>query len=142
MVHGTTKDQCSKNLFAYLERLRGYDLHLNIKKCKFFQTRIEYLGHVVENNKISRSPSKVEAIIRMQQPRSVQELRQFLGMITYCSRFIPDVSTITYPLRKLLRKNQKFYWNKECQQDFLKLKEEISSDRVLVTFDPQNYLLP
>ncbi|GBN15688.1 Retrovirus-related Pol polyprotein from transposon 412 [Araneus ventricosus] len=42
-----------------------------------------------------------------------------------------------YPLRKLLRKNQKFYWNKECQQAFLKLKEEISSDRVLVPFDPE-----
>ncbi|GBM03698.1 Retrovirus-related Pol polyprotein from transposon 17.6 [Araneus ventricosus] len=73
----------------------------------------------------------------MQQPRSVQELRQFLGMVTYYSRFIPDVSTITYPLRKLLRKNQKFYWNKECQQAFLKLNEEISSDRVLVPFDPE-----
>ncbi|GBL97386.1 Uncharacterized protein K02A2.6 [Araneus ventricosus] len=53
VVHGKTKDQCSKNLFACLERLREYDLHLNIKKCTFFQTRIEYLGHVVENNKIS-----------------------------------------------------------------------------------------
>ncbi|GBN33495.1 Retrovirus-related Pol polyprotein from transposon 17.6 [Araneus ventricosus] len=58
-------------------------------------------------------------------------------MVTYYSRFIPDVSTITYPLRKLLRKNQTFYWNKECQQAFLKLKEEISSDRVLVPFDPE-----
>ncbi|GBO15631.1 hypothetical protein AVEN_246114-1 [Araneus ventricosus] len=58
-------------------------------------------------------------------------------MVTYYSRFIPDVSTITYPLRKLLRKNQKFYWNKEREQAFLKLKEEISSDRVLVPFDPE-----
>ncbi|GBN02153.1 Uncharacterized protein K02A2.6 [Araneus ventricosus] len=66
VVHGKAKDQCSKNLFACLERLREYDLYLNIKKCTFFQTRIEYLGHVVENNKISRSPSKVEAIIQMQ----------------------------------------------------------------------------
>ncbi|GBM00373.1 Transposon Tf2-9 polyprotein [Araneus ventricosus] len=73
----------------------------------------------------------------MQQPRNVQELRQFLGMVTYYSRFIPDVSTITHPLRKLLRKNQKFYWNKECQQAFLKLKEEISSDRVIVPFDSE-----
>ncbi|GBM22093.1 hypothetical protein AVEN_183372-1 [Araneus ventricosus] len=73
----------------------------------------------------------------MQQPRNAQELRQFLGMVTYYSRFIPDVSTITYPLRKLLRKNQTFYRNKECQQAFLKLKEEISSDRVLAPFDPE-----
>ncbi|GBN50918.1 Transposon Tf2-9 polyprotein [Araneus ventricosus] len=73
----------------------------------------------------------------MQQPRNVQELRQFLGMVTYYSRFIPDVSTITYPLRKLLRKNQKFYWNKECQQAFLKLKEEISSESNSIPFDPE-----
>ncbi|GBM71319.1 Retrovirus-related Pol polyprotein from transposon 17.6 [Araneus ventricosus] len=56
-------------------------------------------------------------------------------MVTYYSRFIPDVSTITYPLRKLLRKNQKFYRNKEHEQAFL--EEEISSDRVLVPFDPE-----
>ncbi|GBN72930.1 hypothetical protein AVEN_262307-1 [Araneus ventricosus] len=58
-------------------------------------------------------------------------------MVTYYSRFIPDVSTITYPLHKLLRKNQKFYWNKEREHAFLKLKEEISRDRVLVPFDPE-----
>ncbi|GBO15598.1 Retrovirus-related Pol polyprotein from transposon 17.6 [Araneus ventricosus] len=137
VVHIKTKDECSKNLFACLERLREYVLHLNIKKCTFFQTRIEYLVHVVENNKISLSPSKVEAIIRIQQPRNVQELRQFLGMVAYYSRFIPDVSTITYPLRKILRKNQKFYRNTEREQAFLQLKEEISSDRVLIPFDPE-----
>ncbi|GBL88172.1 hypothetical protein AVEN_117768-1 [Araneus ventricosus] len=72
VVHGKTKGQCSKKLFACLERLREYDLNLNIKKCTFFQTTIEYLDRVVEKNKISKSPSKVEAIIRMQQPRNVQ----------------------------------------------------------------------
>ncbi|GBM45039.1 Retrovirus-related Pol polyprotein from transposon 17.6 [Araneus ventricosus] len=137
VVHGKTKDQCSKNRFACLGRLRGYDLHWNIKKYTFFKTRIEYLGHVVENNKISLSSSKVEAVIRMQQTRNVQVLRQFLGMITYYSRLIPNVSTITYPLRKLFRKNQKFYWNKEREKVILKLKAEISSDRVLLPFDPE-----
>ncbi|GBN76462.1 Uncharacterized protein K02A2.6, partial [Araneus ventricosus] len=66
VVHGKTKDQCSKNLFACLERLREYVLHLNIKKYTFFQARIEYLGHVVEKHKISRSASEIEAIIQIQ----------------------------------------------------------------------------
>ncbi|GBN34966.1 hypothetical protein AVEN_9926-1 [Araneus ventricosus] len=87
VVHGKDKDQCSKKLFACLERLREHDLHLNDKKCTFFRTRIEYLGHVVENNKISRSPSKVEVIIRMQQPRNVQELRKFLARFDYTFKF-------------------------------------------------------
>ncbi|GBL77312.1 hypothetical protein AVEN_41749-1 [Araneus ventricosus] len=58
-------------------------------------------------------------------------------MVIYYSRFIPDVSTVTYPLHNLLRKNQKFYWNNKREQAFLKLNEEISSDRVLVPFDPE-----
>lgn len=137
VVHGKTKEECLRNLLACLERLRKYDLHVNSQKCSFFQTRIEYLGHVVENNKILKSPSKVEALIHMRAPKNVQEVRQFLGMVTYYSRFIPDVSTITYPLRKLLWKNQKFCWTKECDKAFIKLKNEISSDRVLVPFNPE-----
>lgn len=57
-------------------------------------------------------------------------------MITYYSRFLPDISTITYPLRKLLRKNQKFTWTAKCEAAFIKLKSEIASDRVLTPFDP------
>ncbi|CAB0013212.1 unnamed protein product, partial [Nesidiocoris tenuis] len=57
-------------------------------------------------------------------------------MITYYSRFIPDLSTKTNALRKLLRKNQKFHWSSQCEAAFIQLKNEMMSDRVLVPYNP------
>ena len=65
VVYGKTKEECEKYLFACLEKLRKYNLHVNMKKCIFFQTQIECLGHEVENKKILKSPSKIEAIACM-----------------------------------------------------------------------------
>ncbi|UYV72182.1 K02A2.6-like [Cordylochernes scorpioides] len=71
----------------------------------------------------------------MPQPKNIADLRRFLGMITYYSRFLPDVSTITYPLRRLLKKDKNFSWSAQCQAAFIKLKNEVASDRVLIPFD-------
>ncbi|XP_018392965.1 PREDICTED: uncharacterized protein K02A2.6-like [Cyphomyrmex costatus] len=73
----------------------------------------------------------------MTRPSNVDGVRRFLGMVTYYSRFIPDVSTITYPLRKLLIKDSTFRWTKACEDAFLKLKNEISSDRILTPYNPE-----
>jgi len=72
----------------------------------------------------------------MNPPKSAEELRTFLGMVTYYSRFIPNHSTLTAPLRKLLKKNSAFKWNEKCDSAFKTIKEEIASDRVLTPFDP------
>lgn len=112
-----------------------YDLHLNKNKCSFFKTEIEYLGHTVERNKIRKSPAKVAAIRNMPRPVNVYEVRRILGLITYYSRFVPDFSTISYPLRCLLKKNERWK-SPKCEDAFLKLKSELCSDRVLIPFNP------
>ena len=137
VIHGETKQECKQNLILCLQRLKEYDLHLNRKKCTFFDQKIEYLGHVVEYNRISKNPRKVEAITKMPRPKNLSELERFLGMITYYTRFIPDVATITYPLRLLKRKGKSFVWSTECELAFLKLKNEIASDRVLIPYNPE-----
>ncbi|XP_019876992.1 uncharacterized protein K02A2.6-like [Aethina tumida] len=113
--------------------LQEFDLHVNKDKCAFFQTKIDYLGYVIEHNTISKSPSKVRAIIDIPRSKNVDEIRQFLGMVMYYARFIPDTSTMTYPLRK----KAKFQWSSSCEASFLKLKQEISSEQILIPYDPQ-----
>ncbi|UYV70957.1 K02A2.6-like [Cordylochernes scorpioides] len=71
----------------------------------------------------------------MPQPKNIADLRRFLGMITYYSRFLPDVSTISYPLRRLLNKDKNLFWSAQCEAAFIKLKNEVASDRVLIPFD-------
>ncbi|BES91033.1 Hypothetical Protein NTJ_03841 [Nesidiocoris tenuis] len=79
------------------------------------------------------------AVDKMPRPTSVDEVRRFLGLVTYYSRFIPAFSSLSYPLRRLLRKDHSFFWSSACESSFLKLKAELCSERVLVPYDP---LLP
>lgn len=135
IVHGETREECRTNLIKCLERLQKFDLHVNRKKCEFFSQKINFLGHVIEHNRIHKSPEKVEAVNSMKRPGKVDELRTFLGMVTYYSKFIPNHSTMTAPLRQLLKSGIKFKWTAECEQAFLNLKREIVSDRILVPYD-------
>lgn len=136
ICHGSTLEECTQNLIACLERLKTNDLHLNRGKCSFFKENIKYLGHVVSFNKIEKCPTKVLAVAQMPRPKNADELRRFLGLVTYYAKFIPDFSSTSYPLRCLLRKDVKFHWTAPAEASFLNLKSELCSDRVLTPFDP------
>ena len=64
-----------------------------------------------------------------------KDISSFLGMVTYLARFIPDLSTETEKLRKLLRKDTPWEWGKEQSEAFRRLKELVSSDMVVAHFD-------
>jgi len=100
-----------------------------------FQERIEILGHIIEFNKISKSPEKITA--QDAKANIEDDVRRFLGMVTYYARFIPNNSTITILLRQLLKKNAKFKWTTQYETAFNQLKQEIASDRVLMPFTPE-----
>jgi len=136
IVHGSTFNECMQNLQACLQRLSDYDIHVNRKKCTFMTEKVEYLGHVIQHNKISKSPVKVQAIKDMPRPHNVEELKRFLGLVTYYSRFVPHFSTATFPLRCLLKKSEPWLWTATCEAAFIKLKSELCSERVIIPFDP------
>lgn len=141
ICHGETLGECQKNLIVCLDCLRRNDLHLNKSKCSFFKERINYLGHVISFNKIQKCPTKVQAVARMPRPRNADEVRRFLGLVTYYAKFIPDFSTRSYALRCLLKTGQKFFWSAAAEASFLNLKAELCSDRVLVPFDPAKQVI-
>lgn len=137
IIHGATKSECMENLSKCLQQLQKYDLHLNKDKCRFFQEEIEFLGHVIKLNQILKSNSKISSITELPKPESVDDVRRFLGMVTYYSRFIPNCSTLTSPLRSLTKKNANFKWTLQCEKAFNNIKKEIASDRVLVPYNPR-----
>ncbi|KAJ8873827.1 hypothetical protein PR048_024663 [Dryococelus australis] len=79
---------------------------------------------------------KVAAIVDMPRPKSTEDVRRFLGMVTYYSQFIHGASTITTPLHCLLCKNAIFKWTSACEVALLKLKQAIASNQVLVPYNP------
>ena len=88
------------------------------------------------SNGISPDPKKVATINNGNPPTNAHEVRSFLGMTNYCSRFIPNYSTITAPLRTLTRSDQPWAWTSSQQQAFDQLKHLLTSDTVLSYFDP------
>ena len=75
---------------------------------------------------------KIEAVVNWKPPRSVIEVRSFLGLIGYYRRFVKGFSIIASPLTKLLRKGVKFEWLDKCQNSFEQLKEMLVEAPVLM----------
>ena len=57
---------------AYCQRERKYNLHFNKKKCRFFEQKISYLEYVIKENKISKCPNKVKAILEASRPKNTK----------------------------------------------------------------------
>lgn len=119
-----------------LTRLREVNLKLNLDKCEFFQKKITYLGFNIDSTGLSKTNERVESVLRAPIPNNISELRAFVGLVNYYSRFIPNYAEKMVPLYGLLQKDNEFVWSSECQRSFEQMKKEVTTDRVLAHFDP------
>ena len=136
IVYGQNQREHDERLEAVLKRLQDKHLTLNKGKCEFNKRKLEFFGYVFGENGMSADPKKCEVIKNAPPPTNVSELRSFLAMTNYVSRFILDYSTITEPLRALLKKEATWQWNQEQQTAFEKLKAALSSETVMTYFNP------
>lgn len=137
IVFGSTQKDHDTRLAATLKRLQDKQLTLNKSKCEFNKHKLEFFGYVFGEDGLSADPKKCEVNKNSPPPTNVSEVRSFLAMTNYVSRFISNYSTITEPLRQLIKKNVKWHWDKEQQTAFDKLKTDLSSDTVVTYFDPK-----
>ena len=85
-------------------------------KCRFFQEKIHFLGHIVSNKGVKVDPEKVAGVSKMKSPRTVNEMRDILGLFGFYRRFIQDFGKIAEPLYRLLNKKNVFYGAKSVNQ--------------------------
>jgi len=112
-----------ENMKIALKRLRDNDLYLKPSKCEFHKTKIEYLGMVIEEGKVSMDILKLKGIQDWPIPSTVKQVRGFLGFGNFYRRFIKNFSDIAHPLNDLLRKDKRFDWTQECQDAFKTMKK-------------------
>ena len=120
------------NLMRFLERIKEYNWDWTLQKCTFGVTTGKLLGFLVSDRGIEVDPSKIKAILEMPPPKSVEEIRGFLGRLQYISRFIAKLISTCKPIFKLLRKNEPHEWNDECQKDFELIKGYLPHPPILV----------
>ena len=107
LVTGGSTDQHLQNLDTVLSCIENAGLHLNRAKCSFLKPRIVYLGHVIDENGLPPTDDKIAALRQAPTPKNVTQLRSFLGLINYYSKFLPNLSTKLKPLYNLLLKNKR-----------------------------------
>ncbi len=141
IIGGKTIEECKARLFEVLERLNKHNVQINLDKCKFFQTEVKYLGHVIKGNEIYPNPDKVKAIVEAPVPKNVAELQAYLGLLNYYVCFVPNLSSEIHVLYKLLTKESEFEWTKDCQISFEKSKVLLTSNQVLELYDPDKEII-
>ena len=123
LVSGRTEEEHLENLCKVLQRLQEHGIRAKKSKCAFLKTS---LGHVVDANGLHATDDKVKAIVDAPRPKNVAELRSFLGLLQYYGRFIPNLSSLLYPLNQLLQHHQNWRWTKACREGFRAAKEQIA----------------
>ena len=93
------------------------NLTLNLSKCIFSKEHLEYCGFIFSKARMKLSDSKINALRNAERLQDIKGIRSYLNMVNYLKRFIPDFSTLTYPLRQLAHKNTKFVWIDACKND-------------------------
>ena len=122
IVTGKSEAEHLRNLDAVLSRLAHYGLRVNLDKCQFFKDKIAFCGHEIDRDGLHKTSQKVEAVVSAPQPTNVSELRSFLGLVNYYSRFLPNLSTVLHPLYVLLEKDLKWSWSREAKSRSRRLR--------------------
>jgi hypothetical protein len=118
LVFSKSRKEHEEHLRIVFQRLCDHQLYVKFSKYEFWLTEVQFLGHVVSSEGISVDPSKVQEVLDWKPPRTMHQVRSFLGLAGYYHRFIPNFSKIAKPITDLLKKEEKFVWNAECDEAF------------------------
>lgn len=131
MVVSMSFDTHVDRLRTVAKCLREANLTINVGKSKFSMNEIKYLGHIVGNGCIKADPGKEDAISNFPVPRTVRQVRSFLGMCGWYQRYISGFAAIAAPMTDLLGKHTRFEWKEDAQASFEKLKACLTTAPVL-----------
>ena len=102
------KKEHDERLLAVLECLEEAGLTLNAGKCEFRLNKLEFFGHEITQNVVKPSEEKIGDIRDAEAPRNSSEVRSFMGLVQFVSRFIPNLSSVAEPIQRLTRRNVMF----------------------------------
>ena len=141
IIKGITFHDHVNNVVQILTCIHECGFTLDALKCKFFQTKLPYLGHIIDNGSIRIDPSRIQAIADLPTPQDVKSLRHFLGMAQFCECFISNFSVISAPLHDLTKPNVPYVWSKKCQEAFSTIKDLLATALVLWAPDSRDYFI-
>ena len=136
-VFGKTEAEHGKHLHNLMRVALQHGLVFNIEKCEIKKPNMKFFGLEFDADGVCPDPGRVADIQQMKAPQNVTQLQEFLGIATYMSPFIPNLSQQTATLRDLVRKDADFIWTESHNAAFESIKSIICREVTLAYFDPQ-----
>jgi hypothetical protein len=108
-----------------------HDLYFKPEQCVFHAPSIDYLGVILEKGVTRMDPVKISGIKDWPTPKTVKDIRSFLGFCKFYRPFIRGFTTVARPLNELTRKDAPWAWDTRQQQAFTTLKHQVTSEPIL-----------
>ena len=134
---GSTKEEHDTRLMKVLKRLEEVGATLNRAKCEISRPTIKFLGHILDKQGIQADPEKTSAIMKMEAPKSVSDVRRFMGLVNQLGKFSPKIAEYSQAIRELLRSDRTWTWGPAQEKSFILVKEELVKPTVLAHYNPQ-----
>ncbi|GBG59091.1 hypothetical protein CBR_g24434 [Chara braunii] len=136
LIFSKTVEEHVAHLDKVLSLLRQHKFKINGEKCEFGRTRVLYLGHEISAEGLKPDDAKVANIRDWPRPKSVTEMRSFLGMTGYYRNFVENYSIVAVPLTDLTRLDTPWEWTERCEAAFRHMKHALTHYEVLKLPDP------
>ncbi|GFY09033.1 transposon Tf2-6 polyprotein [Trichonephila clavipes] len=121
IVVGCDEDSHDAIMSRVLERAKLLNIKFNPDKLQYRVSEVKYVGQIISKSGIKPDPDHIKAIVEMPTPKSKTEVRILLGMMNFLSKFTPNVSKVTAPLREIIHENVEFNWGKEQELSFVNI---------------------
>ena len=137
VVFGKTQREHDENLITLFNTARKNGLVFNSNKCDLNKQSVSFFGVMFTDHGIKPDPAKIQALRELPTPHNVEDLRKFLGLLTYLSPFIPKLADKAAPLRALTHQSVQFIWEPVHQETFDNLKKIITEEDTLSYYQPE-----
>lgn len=127
LIYSKSEEEHVEHLRVVLQVLKEKKLYAKLSKCEFWLKEVSFHGHVISGGGIIVDPSKVDAVLQWEAPKSVTEIRSFLGLNGYYRRFIEGFSKLALPLTQWTCKGKLFVWDIYCENSFVELKKRLTT---------------
>lgn len=135
IIFASTINDHNKILETVLNIALNKGIKFNRDKCKILTNNVKYIGHIFSAEGIKVDPNKIEAINKIPTPTNKNDLLKFLGMVTYISKFVQNLSNKTANLRELLKKDNQWQWLQQHQNEFDNIKLLLTTTPILKYYD-------
>ncbi|KAI5724876.1 hypothetical protein M8J77_008234 [Diaphorina citri] len=143
LVSSRSTEEHISHLEQLFARLSEYGLSINVSKSKFALEQVQFLGYKISAVGISPSEDKVKVISTYPKPKTIGELKRYLGMLNFYHRFHKDMAKLQSPLHMKgnFPPDTPLIWTPDMDEAFTLTKQALVSDVTLAFPDPQQDLL-